>query len=150
MNNKLSKIEKYLLEKDTILRADNECISDGEVLVNKFFIQNKVLKDYKNCDFNIMEQLKIPYEKGIEWEIPDCVNLLPCGDFEFVYDDKYSFSYELISLFTSLPVDFNGSYIVFRGEEKYPVLQIFDDVLFVGLIMPMARRINKPIEFVKE
>ena len=130
------KIQEYLIQQDNILIADDKYITDGSILVKKDFLKSKLLKAYKNFDNDILQYCEVPFDKGERWELPDFVKLAPNKEFEFVLNDKYSFNYKYVCLFTDL-INFRefDLYLVYT-KNGIPILKVFKNDSFIGLIMP--------------
>ena len=133
------KIQEYLKQKDNILKADDKYITDGNILVKKDFLKSKLLKAYKNFDNDILAYCGVPFDKGEPWELPDFVRLAPNNEFDFVLNDKYCFNYKYVCLFADLTINFwkFNLYLVY-GKNDIPILKVFKNDSFVGLIMPIS------------
>lgn len=131
------KIQEYLIQQDNILKADDKYITDGNILVKKDFLKSKLLKAYKNFDNDILAYCEVPFDKGEPWELPDFVRLAQNNEFDFVLNDKYGFNYKYVCLFADLMINFLefNLYLVYT-KNGIPILKVFKNDSFVGLIMP--------------
>lgn len=129
-----NKLEEYLIKENKDLVACNKYVSNGVILVSKHILKNKLLLAYKTREKDLLETIDLPFEQGEEWELPNSVELGSFGKKYFAYNEKYRFDYDYIKLFHSvyyLSIEF---YIVWFCNA--PVLKVFIDDNFAGVIMP--------------
>lgn len=136
----MTELEKYLIDCDIL--ADKNYIGGADIVLSKDFTTNKILRAYENSDYNLLESINVPFEKGIKWVLPNYAELKPHRKLELNYDEDYSFDYQYISMFfNSFPystLDFYISSFNFSGE-TVPLLKIFIADNFVGCISPIKK-----------
>ena len=136
----MNEIEERLLNSDFI-KADDNYISDGIILVNKKFISNKFLKEYKTDNKNIMKD--IPYEKGEEICFNKGSYCKLSGNYKIsiVIDEYNSADYDIVKLFYE---SYKWEFIFFtvqdliKETEKYKLIKVFScDEEFIGCFPSM-------------
>ena len=135
----LTDLEQYLIESDKV-KADDEYISDGIIVIHKNFIKNKILKSFKNTDKNILSD--VPFDKGEEVSIGYGTHAkLGLGNRILIDINSEWFDYEFIKklwfhlLYVSFATNLTFADIDCENQ-NVPILKFFDENdNFIGLIV---------------
>lgn len=135
------KLENYLLNAD-ILKADNEYITDGALLIAKKYLVQECFKNYKT-DESLFEQPavceNIPFEKGeqINFTVGTKCELLPRFKLGITYNEKYCFDYKIVKSVVSR--FYNVDCYIVENVKNVPILKFFINNKFIGFLMPIDK-----------
>ncbi len=132
-------IEKRIIESDFI-KADDDYISDGYILVNKRFLRNKILRDFKTDNENIMS--KIPFEMGEYIDLTSLgtkCQLLTDERIGITIDEKNDVDYNFVRLFLkSFPYRFI-EFTIQPFDNGYLIKAFDENDVFVGCFGSILR-----------